>query len=67
MKYITDPNERAAIRAQGLCPDCGTPMIPAGKRAFICPNQADQGNGISPEQRASVKQTAAARVPNLPF
>ena len=64
---ITDPDERSAIRAQGLCPDCGTPMIQVSARAWICPRQRTDGNRVSPEQRASVKQTAEARVPNLPF
>jgi hypothetical protein len=36
-------------------------MQPAGKHAWVCPNQKDQGNGVSRAQRESARTTAAER------
>lgn len=49
------------------CPTCGAVMRPAGKRAYICPNQADQGNGISAAAREAVQATKRRRVEYAPF
>jgi len=59
----------AAVRICPTCRDLGVyaPMIQVSARAWICPNQNDVGNGISPERRESIKHTADARVANLPF
>jgi hypothetical protein len=50
-----------------LCPTCGATMQPAGKHAWVCPNQADQGNGVSQAQRESARATASERRPGAPF
>lgn len=50
-----------------ICPTCGAAMRPAGKRSWVCPNQADQGNGISPEMQARVRRWLRERVANVPF
>jgi hypothetical protein len=50
-----------------LCPTCGAVMQPAGARAWICPNQADQGNGISQAQRQSIRDMASKRDGVAPF
>jgi hypothetical protein len=59
---------QATMPAPRLCPTCGATMTPVGVRSWVCPNQADQGNGISLVLRARVRAVAAARQPELaPF
>jgi len=67
MNTTLTPDERAAIRARGLCPDCGMVMQPAGTRSWICPSQLTEPKVVSAKLRESIKQTIAARVPTAPF
>jgi len=50
-----------------VCSTCGATMRPAGVRAWLCPNQRDQGNGVSLVLRAKVKALTAERVEYAPF
>lgn len=50
-----------------ICSTCGAEMKPAGKRSWICPNQKDQGNGISPAMQARVRIWLRERVAGIPF
>lgn len=58
-----DTCPRDAIR---LCPACMAhgnivALQPAGKHAWLCPNQRDAGNGISQERRPRPPQRRASQ------
>ena len=54
-------DERAAIRAQGRCPDCGMVLERHG-RAWVCPTARNEATVITQEQRREVLDTASKRV-----